>query len=255
MMGQDSIALLALLSWAMIALDEKKDGTAGVLAGLGLFKFHIVIPLAVLLLCWRRFRFFLAFATVGVVLLAISLWLTGPSQMKLYAASLLSIGKGTSGAQQLLRYPLPVTMMPNVHGLVTGTLGQHIPPVFAIMITGVVAAGVLMWVAVAMPRPCSSHWAIAVATTASTFASYYLFVYDLPVLLLPLALLTNSSLRKNSGKWLTSFGCVALLFSPAVLFFSASYFYLVSLFVLFFLIVLVQNAKNECSERTMAICP
>src|SRR5215813_7663622 len=50
MMGQDSIALLALLSWAMVALSQKKDGTAGLLAGLGLFKFHIVIPLALLLL-------------------------------------------------------------------------------------------------------------------------------------------------------------------------------------------------------------
>jgi glycosyl transferase family 87 len=257
MMGQDSIALLALLSGAMIALGKKKDGTAGILAGLGLFKFHIVIPLALLLLYWRRFRFFLAFTGIAITLLALSLWIAGPGQLKRYAASLLSIGQGASGTRQLLRYPLPVTMMPNIHGLVAGTVGQHIPPAFAMVITGVVAAGVLVWVAVALPRRCSAHWAVPVAITASTLASYYLFVYDLPVLLLPLALVTNSVLTNNSAKpeWLTSFSCVALLLAPAVLLFFGSYFYLVSLFVLFFLIVLVRNAKNDCSERATAICP
>ena len=257
MMGQDSIALLALLSWAMIALAKKKDGTAGILAGLGLFKFHIVVPLAVLLLCWRRFRFFLAFGTVAVALVGISVWVAGPAQLKLYAASLLSIGSGTSESQQLLRYPLPVTMMPNIHGLVAGTLGQHTSGPFTMVVTGLIATGALVWVAMAMRRVGSAHWAIPVAITASTFASHYLFVYDLPVLLLPLALLTNSALGHNSAKpeWLNSFSCAGLFLAPAVLFFFASYFYWVSLFVLFFLIVLVRNAKNECSERAMTICP
>jgi len=256
-MGQDSIALLTLLSCVMVALNEKKDGTAGVLTGLGLFKFHLVIPLALLLLCWRRFRFFVAFTCIAIALLGISVWVVGPEPMKLYATALFSIGKGTRGSHQLLRYPLPVTMMPNVHGLVTGTLGRHIPQPFVIVVTGLIAGGVLVWVAVATPRFCSASWAVPVAITASIFASYYLFVYDLPVLLLPITVFANHALRTNPEKsnWSMPVSCVTLFLAPAVLFFLASYFYLVSLFVFFFLVVLVRNAKNEYRERVMEICP
>src|SRR5216684_7790917 len=46
MLGQDSILLLALLSASMFALDKERNFTAGALADLGLFKFHLLIPLA-----------------------------------------------------------------------------------------------------------------------------------------------------------------------------------------------------------------
>lgn len=257
MMGQDSILLLALLSWSMLALERRKDGTAGTLAALGLFKFHLVLPIALLLLCWRRFRFFAAFSCLAVLLAAISVWAAGAHQVRLYLGSLLSIGKGTAGPQQLLRYPLPVTMMANVHGLVTGMLGAHFKPLFGIALVLLIAAGVLVSVALVMPPQCGATWAMPVAITASVFVSYYLFAYDLAVLLLPLTMMLNRSLPAEASKpdRFMSISCVLLFLAPACLFFLQAYFYLVSLFVLLFLIAQIRSAKKECREPLVATCP
>src|SRR5438445_4068145 len=79
-LGQDSILLLALLSASMLAIERERDFMAGMLAGLGLFKFHLLIPLALLLLCWRRFRFFAGFSSVATVLALVSIWVAHPAQ-------------------------------------------------------------------------------------------------------------------------------------------------------------------------------
>jgi hypothetical protein len=254
MMGQDSILLLALLILSMLALDKKKDVAAGIFAGLGLFKFHIVLPLAFLLLLWRRFRFFTAFLCVAVALASISFCLVGPEQVRLYIDSLLSIGGGASGGNQLLRYPLPVSMMPNIHGLAEGTFRGHVRAGLAIGTIAVIALATFIWVAVSVPRQSAATWAVPVAITTSVFISYYLFVYDLPVLLLPLAIGVNQALRPDrspSNTWV-AWTSVLLILSPACLFFFSSHFYLVSLPVLLFLIALVQSAKNECRGQLVA---
>ena len=50
MQGQDSILLLTLLVAATVALQRGANLTAGALVGFGLFKFQIVLPIALLLL-------------------------------------------------------------------------------------------------------------------------------------------------------------------------------------------------------------
>src|SRR5206468_3433633 len=51
--GQDSILLLTLLAEAMYVLEERPV-LAGLLVGAGLFKFQIVLPVALLFLLWRQ---------------------------------------------------------------------------------------------------------------------------------------------------------------------------------------------------------
>src|SRR5258708_21749620 len=54
MQGQDSIILLLLFSGAFALLCLGRTAPAGFLVGLGLFKFQIVLPFALLFLLWRR---------------------------------------------------------------------------------------------------------------------------------------------------------------------------------------------------------
>ena len=252
MLGQDSILLLALLSGSMLALEKERDVTAGALAGLGLFKFHLLIPLALLLLCWKRFRFFAGFSSVAAALALVSTWVASPGQIRFYAGSLLSIGQdGNDGTHELLRYPLPITMMASVHGLINGLFGASIQRT---IITLLLAAGVLLWVAIAVPKACRTQWVIPIALTASVLASYYLFVYDLTILLLPLTVALNWStapVRMKTGRLLSVSSALVFL-APAGMFFLPSYFYLVSLPLFFFLFVLVKNAKNECRSTDAA---
>src|SRR5207249_3890623 len=59
--GQDSIILLALFAGTFRLLELRNDLWAGVLIGLGLFKFQIVVPVALIFLLWRRWRFVAGF--------------------------------------------------------------------------------------------------------------------------------------------------------------------------------------------------
>ena len=252
-LGQDSILLLALLSASMFALEKERNFTAGALAGMGLFKFHLLIPLALLLLCWRRFRFLAGFSSVAAALTLISIWVASPEQIRFYAESLLNIGQGgNGGAQALLRYPLPITMMASVHGLVDGLVSA--PSTQRTVVTILLAVGIMMWVAIAVPKACPAQWMIPIALTTSVLVSYYLFIYDLTILLLPLAVALNRSTGlarvKNSG--LLSAACILVFLAPACLILWTDYFYLVSLPVFFFLFMLVKSAKNECRSANTA---
>jgi len=252
-LGQDSILLLALLSASMLALDKERNFTAGALAGLGLFKFHLLIPLALFFLCWRRFRFFAGFSSVAAALALISIVVASPAQIRFYAGSLLNIGQGgNGGAHELLRYPLPITMMASVHGLVNGIFQG--PSIQRTIVTILLVVGVMLWIAIAVPRTCPIQWMVSIALTTAVLVSYYLFIYDLTILLLPLTVALNRSTAPFRGKngRLLSAACILVFLTPACLILWTDYFYLVSLPVFFFLFMLVKSAKNEWGSADAA---
>src|SRR5206468_3528174 len=77
MQGQDSILLLTILAAAFSFMNNGRELTAGVILGLGLFKFQIVLPIAFLYLVWRRWRVFFGFALSGVLAAYLSVALVG----------------------------------------------------------------------------------------------------------------------------------------------------------------------------------
>src|SRR5581483_9579773 len=89
--GQDSVLLTLLLTAAFVCLIRNRNFAAGILTGMGLFKFPIVLPIALLFLLWRRWNFLFGFALAAGALAATCVWLTGVPQTKLYAETLLSV--------------------------------------------------------------------------------------------------------------------------------------------------------------------
>jgi hypothetical protein len=63
--SQNSILLLTLLAGAAMNIKQGRDSRAGVLVALGLFKFQYVIPIFLLFLVWRRWRFAAAFTATA----------------------------------------------------------------------------------------------------------------------------------------------------------------------------------------------
>lgn len=70
--GQDSVILLGLLVGTSTYLRCGKEYGAGALTALGLFKLQIVIPIALMYLLWRRYRFVLGFAFSGGLMLLLN---------------------------------------------------------------------------------------------------------------------------------------------------------------------------------------
>jgi len=142
MQGQDSILLLLLLAAAPVALERGQERRAGIFVGLGLFKMQIVIPIALLFLFWRRWRFFGGFVLTACLLSLISLWVVGFDQTAAYARSAFSVGTSLATAHQ---FPLRVSIMANLRGLIFGLLGGRLPSFWIQVLTIVASIIVMLW--------------------------------------------------------------------------------------------------------------
>ncbi len=75
--GQSSLLLVLLYAIAFIQLRSGRDFRAGAILGLALFKFQFVVPLAVIFLLQRKWRFMKGFLATGTVLGVLSLVAVG----------------------------------------------------------------------------------------------------------------------------------------------------------------------------------
>ena len=195
--GQDSLLLLLLLSLAFASLQRKKEFAAGCLLACGLFKFHLVVPLVVVLLARpiarREKRLATGFLCAGALLIAISAAVSGWDFLWAYPRFLLRLGSlPLAGIQP--------EEMANLRGLVSlFSLPQ--PARYALVLIGSVA---VLSVAILGQRRATkdggpiSELAFANAVSAGVLVGYHLSPHDLSVLLLPMALILHS-LRRTKG--------------------------------------------------------
>jgi hypothetical protein len=227
--GQDSILLTALLIGTFVLLMDGHEFAGGGLVGLGLFKFQIVIPIALLFLLWRRLRFISGFSVSLVVLTLGSVWLVGPEQSGLYIRSLFSMAGATAASSNLLHYPVPLQMMANLHGFAFGVSGGKLPQLWAQTITVSLSVGVLVWTALRGRQITRTAHQLLLAVPCGVLVSYYAFIHDLSVLFLPTVVLLDFFLvyegQHGMQRWIGR--AAGLMFvAPLVESFSPGHFYL-----------------------------
>jgi hypothetical protein len=233
MQGQDSIILLALLAGAFACIQQGREWLAGVLVALGLFKFQLVIPAAVLFLAWRRWRFSAAFAGSAAMLAAVSVWIAGGEQSVHYFRSIIEVGVSHGLSSGL---PLPVDHMANFHGALSGILGRS---AFVIPLTIAASAATMIFAASRRPQGAD---ALLIAIPVSALVSYYLFIHDMCVLLIPIVLTLDRLAAVGETEYRhvrMQMGTTALLFAaPACMpLMPANHFWFVSLPLLAFTFV------------------
>jgi glycosyl transferase family 87 len=190
--GQDSILLLLAFTLTFAAIRQEQDFIAGCLLALGLFKFQFVLPVAVVFLICRRFKFAAGFMAVAACLVSISLWIGGWSSLVSYPKLLLNFdGIAFSGV-----HPSAIS---NFRGLWTtfawGTsIGSQIVIAGLALLTISIAA-VDWWRVKSIPNTLGL--AISNLVLASLLCSYQASPHDLTLTVIPL-LLTFSYLRQCS---------------------------------------------------------
>ena len=142
--GQDSIILLALMICATRAFDRGDDLEAGAFVALTLFKFQYGVPIALLFLVWRRWRFLAGFALTAAAVTGISLWLTGGQGFIAYLHSLTEMSSRFSPAFGA-RYGIHPDLMPNLRGFVQAI--AHSSTSTTNIVIAVSSALVLIWAA------------------------------------------------------------------------------------------------------------
>jgi Glycosyltransferase family 87 len=195
---QDSILLTAIVAAALLALKRNWTVTAGMLAGVGLFKFQLTIPIFLLLLVWKHWRFCLGFLLSGFTLAILSIIVTGPAEQRLY----LSMLTHTEGSFNVL-------IMVNLRAL----FAAAIPGISgAFLVVANVAIGAVLAFFLSRSRR-SDQEALLLAIPLATLCSYHLYSHDLTLLLLPITAL----LLQAEPSALEIAGATLLLVSPAAI--------------------------------------
>jgi hypothetical protein len=251
--GQDAILLLLVYSFVYINLKGRRDFAAGAWLGLGMFKFHLVLPfLAILLLC-RRLKaasgFLLAAAAVAAVSIAVAGWQSSLD----YPALLFRINQN-AGAAGI--FPLD---MPNLRGLLAGVLGVQTLPSFLglLALSGLAVVGAAhLW---KRPDSGADHLdlAFSLAVVTTVLVGYHTMTYDLSLLILPVLLVTNYGLG-DGARLRNHFALIApvvLLFFPPLYLLLHSRYNRLHLFALVLVLWAVALAREITWNVTAAAGP
>jgi hypothetical protein len=210
--GQDSLLLLLVMTLAVVALRRGRNFAAGCWLGCGLFKFHIVFILFILVASLRRKGFLRGFALVFAMSLLISLGISGWAFLTAYPRFLMALSS-------LPLADIHPAAMANIRGLVS-VLGIAQNTVIRLALIGTGSALVL-WRSLRSFSSNGSKSADAMNLAFGNFVlaailvSYHLSPSDLCIALLPLGLFSQY-LAEHTG--IPRWARLSLLCSQCVFF-------------------------------------
>ncbi len=180
-LGQLSILLLLLYCSCFAAIQSSKPFLAGIFLSLALIKFQVALPIALLFLLWRQWRFLTGFLTGASALSLLSILITGPQAFEAYGHSLFFMSHAASNAAGEAKFAMFPAEMPNLYGFFHTLSGGAS---WGMGLTILCSLLVLAWAAKQQPS-------LPLALLASILVSYHLYLYDLTLLLLPMTLVFN----------------------------------------------------------------
>ena len=195
--GQSSIFVLAAFAAAFVQLKKGNPFAAGAVLGIGLLKFQFAVPMAVIFLFRRQFRFMGGFAASGLVLGCISLAGIGWTGLLQYIRLLSTIGTNP----QNVSYGSAVDM-PTLHGLLYALGGRHLGGFSLGLVVLLLSFGLLLWIALRWQPGKSPSFdpMFAASIPASLLSGMHMFTHDFSPLILGMLLIVPH--RKNLSRTL-----------------------------------------------------
>lgn len=193
--GQDSILMLFLVALSRRFLAEGKDRAAGMMLGLALFRFQVIVPIAICFLLWRRWRVLAGLAASGTAMAIASVLIAGIDGTRKYI-QLLSLISSVRGPH----------FMVSLRGIVLQLAGVH-----AWLYTFIVAGsiGLIWWRAKNPPedRLQALEWAIPIGL----LTGYHVYLYDAAIA--PVAMIPRMKTQQSWSAWILFLAAVAGSFS------------------------------------------
>ena len=224
--GQDSIWLLLAFALAFDSLKKRNSLRGGIFLGLGLFKFQYALPFLVPFVLWRRWKVVGGFAITGVLLLLLSLPVTGIQGMLSYVSFLFGLTRVLASQRIQSVVGILSNTMPNIHGIVEMVIPNLFHSVLQKIIVVLLSGLAVLWATVRWPlnRTLSeTHFDLgySLALVMSILVSYHLLLHDLSLLLIPFVLVLDHMLKGEvcAGRQrLLMYGLITLFFlSPLYL--------------------------------------
>lgn len=212
-LGQDSLLLAPVFLLAFLALKRRRDAIAGLILGVGLFRFEILLPFVFVFFLRRRWKLMAGFSFASLAALFASVILVGWKGLATYGAVLLAAGKATGNAANGIN----VATMPSLRGALATFSNGAIPAavIFPLVLIGSLL--LLAWAAwefrdVAEPEHPAYDLQFSFAVIAALLASYHLFVHELtPLIVVAFLLLGYECAARRSRPLLRRPGTLLFL--------------------------------------------
>ena len=212
--GQDIIVLFLLYCLTYTSLKKNAEFAAGCYLGLGLFRFHLVVPFVFMMLFRRKLKFVSGVGLVGILLTMVSLAMVGGSGTIHYVQYVWHVEQTMGGGA------IVPAAMPNLRGLIDTILPGRAPQLLREVATVVPSLALLLiaslkWRKAKLEEEVDLGFALCLVVTV--LVSYHTFAYDMTLLLLPMALVT----RGIHGEWVDRFlliPVITLFCGPLLLF-------------------------------------
>jgi hypothetical protein len=214
-LGQSSLILLVLYTLTYICLRHRHDYWAGVFLGLGLLKYHLVLPFALILLLRGKWRVIAGFGLACSVLVALSFWTAGSAGVLAYGRLMLDIVRDP--ANPAYESFSPRHIMPTIWGFFTALLGRYVSLVWIKILAAMTCVGLVFFTALRWRREElhrgeeSLAPMFASALSVSLLVTPHLYTYDLTLMLLVMLLMFNSFRWTADASWRRSLTIAAVL--------------------------------------------
>lgn len=219
MRGQTAVLLLLLFSLSFVCLKRGQDFRAGIFLGLGLIKFAIVLPFALICILRSKWRLMAGFMVAASVYGLLSVIAVGPSGLWSYANLLIDTIRNPGNPA----YGESFTAwgMPTIGGFFATLLTGRLPPVYTSVLGAAVSAPLVLFAAWRWRREdcardrSSLGLMFAAALAVSQVTAPHLYVHDLTLMLLAVLLVIGSSqwLEKSRQRVVLT-GIMVILFCP-----------------------------------------
>ena len=193
--GQDSIVLALLTVLSFTQIKAGNEYCAGLVLGLGVFRFQILLPMAAMFLVWKSWRLLAGICTSAACALGCSLALTGVSGQVEYLKLLRLLAKPAN------QY---VTQMPNIRGILAEFGVVSHPLILTI-------SGFCFVVLALLGRKLAPSYQFLFATASACVLSFHGYLHDLSLLLLPFLILSDVFVERADYLGLAFLGTIIAL--------------------------------------------
>ena len=241
--GQDAILLLLIVTLTFRALERDRDLLAGCWLGFGLFKYHLILPLALIVVVWRGKKFFAGFSVIGTALVLISVKLVGWKGALEYPKF----------AWQVVSEPafggIPPRQLLSLFGLLGG-LGLDKSWQYVVQAAVAVTSVTLLVVTAKMRKLAAHDWSFRLCFTSAVITAllvgYSTNSYDLSLLVVPLAIVADYAFRNSASATRVFIPIIPLLVSPLWFFLWMQWqrIYLMAFFLLWWLWTILSEIRH-----------
>jgi hypothetical protein len=251
--GQDSTFVLLCYGMAFVALRRNSDLAAGGWLGLGLCKFHLVLPFLAVLLPQKRPRLFAGFAGMGLLLGAIGELAVGWRGLLRYPAYVWQADHAAKYAWNFLH-----GNNPNWGALVLGLIPESSLSQGVVVVGSIILLGISAYLWRRAQPAVHAGWQLgfALSMVATLLVSYHTWVQDMSILLLAILLVLDAiSGKVSSPSWTrtTLWICAALLFCTplyVLLLLQFSQLRLMAIVLLVFFVAIAASMKSSINAAT-----